>query len=154
MRLLIKPLMLRSKPASRLYPRPGRWILDAFEMNYPLRKMTRIPGTLKRISLLRIPLLIRHQAGSNPHRHSLRRNRTVVLVEEDPDNRAKTRIPLPLASTPLLSGKTRTRIRTKKTSPTLSAILVSKKAIMLISAPRKSSKTSVGLDDLHIDDLR
>ena len=95
---------------------------------------------------------MRYQAGSNFHRHSLRRNRIVVLVKKNPDNRAKAKIPLPLASTPLLSGKTRSKIRTRRTSLTLSLILVSRKAIMPISNPRKSQKTSVGLDNLHVGD--
>ena len=88
--------------------------------------------------------------GPNPFRPSSRRNRTVVLVEEDPDDRAKDRILLPLASTPLLSG--RTRIRTRKTYPTLSATPASRKVIMPTSVPRRSQKTSVGLDDFHVGD--
>ena len=152
MRLLIKPLMPRPKPASRLHPGPGRWILDALVVNDPLRKRTKIPGISKRISLPRILLLMRHQAGPNPLRHSPRRNRTVVLAEEDPDDRAKARILLPLASTPPPSGKTRIRIRTRKTYPMLSATLASRKAIMPTSVPRRSQKTSVGLDDLHVGD--
>ena len=88
--------------------------------------------------------------GPNPLQPSLRRNRTVVLAEEDPDDRAKARILLPLASTPLLSG--RTRIRTRKTYPTLGATLASRKIIMPTSVPRRSQKTSIGLDDLHVGD--
>ena len=152
MRLLIKPLMWRSKPASRLYPGPGRWILNTLEVNDPLKKMTRILGTLKRISLPKILLLMQYHAGPNPHRHSLKRNRIVVLAKENPNNRAKTRIPLPLASMSLLSRRTRTKIRTRKISPTLSATLVSRNAIMPTSALRKSSKTSIGLDDLYVGD--
>ena len=91
-----------------------------------------------------------HQVEPNPLRHSPRRTRTVVLTEENPNNRAKARIPLLLASTPPLSGKTRTRIMTKRTSSTLIAILVSKKAITPTSAPKKSQKTSVGLDNFHV----
>ena len=152
MRLLIKPLMLMSKPASRLYLRPGRWILNALVVNDPLRKKTKILGILKRISFPRILLLMRLQAGPNPHRHSLRRNRTAALVEEGPNDRAKARIPLPLVSTPLQSGRTRTRIRIRKTSPTLSATLVSRKVTMPTNAPKRSQKTSVGLNNLHIGD--
>ena len=144
--------MPRPRPASRLHPEPGRWILNAFELNDSLRRMTRIPEISKRISLPRILLLMRYQARTNPHWRSLRRNRIVVLVEENPDNRIKARIPLPLASTPLLSERTKTRIRTRKTSPTLSATPVSRKAIMPTSALRRSQKTSVGLDDLYVDD--
>ena len=117
--MIIRPLMPRPKPAFRLHPERGRWILDALEVNgLPSRKI-RTPGITKRISLPRILLLMHHQVGLNPLRHSPRRNRTVVLAEEDPDDRAKARILLPLASTPLLSG--RTRIRTRKTYLTLSA---------------------------------
>ena len=138
MRLLIKPLMPRLRPASRLHPRPGRLILDALEVNDPLKKMTRIPGTSKKISLPRIFLLMHYQAGPNPHRYSLKRNKIVVLIEENSNDSAKARIPLLLASTPLLSRKTRTRIRTRRTSLILSATLLSKKAIMPTSAPKKS----------------
>ena len=93
-----------------------------------------------------------HQVELNPLRHSPRRNRTVVLAEEDPDDRAKARILRPLALTPPPSGKTRIKIRTRKTYPTLSATLASRKAIMPTSVPRRSQKTSVGLDDLHVGD--
>ena len=148
--MLIKPLMPRPKPASRLHPEQGRWILDALKVNGLPRRRIRTPGITKRISLPRILLLIHCQVGPNPLRPSLRRNRTVVLAEEDPDDRAKDRILLPLASTPLLSG--RTRIKTRKTYPTLSAIPASRKVIMPISVPRRSQKTSVGLDDLHVGD--
>ena len=147
---MIKPLMPRPKPASRLHPGPKRWILDALVVNDPLKRRTRIPETLKRISFLRIFSLIHHQVGPNPLRHSPRKNRTVVLAKEDPDNKVKARIPLPLASTPLLSGRTRTKIRTRKTSPTLSATLISRKAITPTSVPRRSQKTSVSFNDLHV----
>ena len=150
MRLLIKPLMPRLKPASRLHPRLRRWILDALVVNDPLKRRTKIPGISKRISLPRILLLMRHQAGPNPLRHSPRRNRTVVLTEEDPDNKAKARILRPLASTPSLSG--RIRIRTRKTYPTLSATPASRNVIIPTSVPKRSQKTSVGLDDLHVGD--
>ena len=119
-------------------------------VNDPLRRRTKIAGISKRISLPRIFLLMRHQARLNPLRHSPRRNRTIVLVEEDLDDRAKARILLPLASTPLLSGKT--RIKTRKTFPTLSATPASRKVIMPTSVPRRSQKTSVSLDDLHVGD--
>ena len=148
--MLIKPLIPRPKPASRLHLGLGRWILDALVVNDPLKRRTKIPGISKRISLPRILLLMRHQAGPNPLRHSPRRNKTVILAEEDPDDRAKARILLPLASTPPLSG--RTRIRTRKTYPTLSATPASRKVIMPTSVPRRSQKTSVGLDDLHVGD--
>ena len=152
MRLLIRLLMSRPKPASKLYPGLGRWILDTFKVNNPSRRMTKTPRTTKRISLLRILLLMHHQVRPNPLRYSPRKTRTIVLVEENPDNRAKARIFLPLGSTPLLSRRTRTRIKTRKTSPTLSATLVSRKAITPTSAPKKSQKTSVGFDDLLIGD--
>ena len=147
---MIRPFMPRPRPASRLYPRPGRWILDALKVNGQPRKRTRTPGTPRKISLPRIFLLMHHYLGLNPLLHSPRRNRTVVLAKEDPDNKAKARILLPLASTPLLSG--RTRIRTRKTYPTLSATPASRKVIMPTSVPRRSQKTSVGLDDLHVGD--
>ena len=154
MRLLIKPLIPRPKPASRLHPGPGRWILDALMVNNLLRRRSKIPRVSKRISLPRILLLMRHQAGPNPHRHSLKRNRIVTLVKEGPNNRAKARTPLPLASMLLQSRKTKTRIRIRKTSPILSATFVSRKTTMPTSAPRKSQKTSVGLDNLHVGDWR
>ena len=81
---------------------------------------------------------MRHQVRPNPDRHSLKKTKTVVLAKEDSDDKAKTRIFLPLASTPLLSGKTKTKIKTRKTYPTLSTILISRKVIMPTSAPRKS----------------
>ena len=144
--------MPRPKPASRLYPGPRRWILNALVVNNPLRKRTKILGILKRINFPRIFLLIRHQAGPNPHRHSLKRNRIVAFVKEGPDDRAKARISLSLVSMPLQSEKTRTRIRTKKTFPTLSITLVSRKVTMPTSAPRRSQKTSIDLDNLHVGD--
>ena len=146
--------MPRLRPASRLHPGPGRWILDVLVINDLLRRRTKILGILKRISLPRILLLMRHQARSNSHWHSPRKNRTVALVKEGPDNRAKARTLLSLASTPLQSGRTRTRIRARKISLTLSTTLVSKKATMPTSASRKSPKTSVGLDNLHVGDWR
>ena len=93
-----------------------------------------------------------HQVRPSPLWHSSKRTRTVVLAEEDPNDKAKARILLPLASTPLLSGRTKTRIRTRKTYPTLSTTLASRKAIMPTNVPRKSQKTSVGLDNLHVGD--
>ena len=152
MRLLIKPLMPRPKPASRLYPGPGRWIFDASVVNDLPRRKIRTPGITKRISLPRILLLIYRQVGLNLLRHSSRRNRTVILAEENPNNRAKARILLLLTSMPLPSGKIRIRIRTRKTYPTLSATLANRKAIMPTSVPRRSQKTSVSLDDLHVGD--
>ena len=130
--------MPRPRPASRLYPRPGRWILDALKVNGQPRKRTRTPGTPRKISLPRIFLLMHHYLGLNPLLHSPRRNRTVVLAKEDPDNKAKARILLPLASTPLLSGRTRTRIMIRKISPTLSITLISKKVITQTNIPRRS----------------
>ena len=152
MRLLIRPLMPRPRPTSRLYPGPERWILNALEANDPPRRMTKTPETTKKISFPRILLLMYHQVGPNPLRHNPRRNRTVVLAEEDPDNKAKARILLPLASTPLLLGRTRTKIKTRNTSPTLSDTLISRKAITPTSVPRKSQKTSVNLDNLYVGD--
>ena len=148
--MLIKPLMPRPKLASRLHPERGRWILDALEVNGLPRRRIRTPGIMKRISLPRILLLIHHQVGPKPLRPSPRRNRTVVLAKENPNDRAKDKILLPPASTPLLSG--RTRVRTRKTYPTLSAIPASKKVIMPTNVPRRSQKTSVGLNDLHVGD--
>ena len=148
--MLIRSLMPRPKPASRLHPERGRWILNALEVNGLPRRRIRTPGITKKISLPRILLLIHRQVGLNPLRPSPRRNKTVVLAEEDPNDRAKARILLPLASTPLLSKKT--RIRTRKTYPILSATPASKKVIIPTSIPKKSQKTSVGLDDLHVGD--
>ena len=56
-----------------------------------------------------------HQVGSNPLRHSLKRSRAVVLAKENPDNKAKVKILLLLASMPLPSGKTMIKIKIKKT---------------------------------------
>ena len=154
MRLLIRPLMSRPKPASKLHPGPERWMFNALEVNNPPKKMTRTPGTMKKISFPRILLLMHYQVGPNPLRHSSKRTRVVILTKKDPNNRAKARIPLPLASMPLLSEKTRIRIRIKRTSPTLNATFVSKKAITPTSAPKKSQKTSIGLDDLYVGDWR
>ena len=148
--MLIKPLMPRPKPASRLYLGRERWILDALEVNSLPKRRIKTPGITKRISLPRILLLIHRQVGPNPLRPSPRRNKTVVLAKEDPNDRAKARILLPLALTPLLSG--RTRIRTRKTYPTLNATSASRKIIIPTSVPRRSQKTSVGLDDLHVGD--
>ena len=150
--MLIKPLMPRPKLASTLHPGLGRLILDALKVNDPLKKMTRISRTLKRISIPRILLLMYYQMGLNLLWHSPRRTRIVVFAKEAPDNKAKARILLPLASTPPLSRKKKTKRRTKRTSLTLSATLVSRKTIMPTSALRRSQKTSVGLDDLHVDD--
>ena len=147
---MIKPLMPRPKPASKLHPGRERWILDVFEVNGLPRRRIKTPGITKRINLPRILLLIYCQVGPKPLRPSPRRNRTVVLAKKDPDNRVKARILLPLASTPLLSG--RTKIRTRKTYLTLSATPASKKVIMPKGIPRKSQKTSVGLDNLHVGD--
>ena len=144
--------MPRPKPASRLYPRQERWILDTFEVNGLPRRKIRIPGITKRISLPRILLLKHRQVGLNPLQHSPKRNRRVVLAKKEPNDRAQAGILLPLASTPLPLGKTRIRIRTRKTYPTLSATLANRKAIMPTSVPRRSQKTSVGLDDLHVGD--
>ena len=152
MRLLIRPLILRLRPVFSLYLRPRRWIFDAFEVNDKSRRMTKTPGALKKISLLRILLLMGHQVGPNPHRHSLRKTRIVVFTKKNLDNKAKARILLLLASMPLLSGRTKTRIRTRKTYPTLNAILVSRKVIMRTCVPKKSQKTSVTLNKLHISD--
>ena len=152
MRLLIKLLMPRPRPAFRLHPGPGRWILDAFKVNNPPRKMIRTPGTTKRISFSRIFLLMHHQVGPNLLWHSPKKTRTVVIAKENPDDRAKARIPLPLASMLLLLGRTRTKIRIRRTSPTLNTTIINKKAITPISAPRRSSKTSVSLDDFHVGD--
>ena len=147
---MIRPLMPMPKPASKLHPGRERWILDTFEVNDLLRTKIRTPGIMKRISLPKILLLIHRQVGLNPLRPSPRRNKIVVLAKEDPNNRAKARILLPLASTPLLSGKT--KIWTRKTYPTLSATPTSRKVIMPTSVPRRSQKTSVDLDHFHVGD--
>ena len=60
MRLLIKPLMPRPRPAFRLHPGPERWIFDALEVNDLPKKMIKTPETMKRISLLRILLLMHY----------------------------------------------------------------------------------------------
>ena len=150
--MLIKLLMPRPRPASRLHPGRERWILNAFEDNGLPRRRIKTPGIMKRISLPRILLLMHRQVGPNLLRNSPRKNRTVVLAKEDPDDRAKAIIPRPLASTPLPSRKSRIRIRTRKTYPTLSATLANRKAIIPTSVPRRSQKTSVSLDDLHVGD--
>ena len=144
--------MPRPRPASRLHPGRERWILNALKVNSPPKRRIRTPGITKRISFPIILLLMYRQVGLNPLRYSPGRNRTVVLAEKDPDNRAKARILLLLASTPLLSGKTKIRIRRRKTYPTLSATLTNRNTIMPTSVPRKSQKTSVSLDNLHVDD--
>ena len=149
---MIKPLMPRPKPAFRLYPGPGRWILGAPVVNDLSKRRIRTPGITKKISLPRILLLIHCQVGLNLLWHSPKRNRTVVFAKKDPNDRAKARILLPLALTPRPSGKTRTKIRIRKTYPKLSATLANKKAIMPTSVPRRSQKTSVGLDNLHVGD--
>ena len=140
MRLLIRPLMLRLNPASRLYPGPKRWILDAPEVNDLPRKMTKTPGTIKKISLPRILLLIHHYVGPNLLRHSPRKIKTVVLAKKNPDNKTKARILLLLTSTPPQSRRTKTKIRARKTYLILIAILVSKKVIMPTNIPKKSQK--------------
>ena len=86
----------------------------------------------------------------NPHRHSSRKTITIVLLKKNPDNKAKARIPLPLASTPMVSGII--RIRSRKTHQTLNAILVNRKVIIPISVLRRSQKTSVGLNNLYVGD--
>ena len=116
MSLLIKPLMQKSKLASRLYSEQERWIFDTFEVNGQPRKMIRTLRTLKKISLLRILLLIRHhhQVGPYPHWHSqLKRTRIIVFAREDPVNKAKARakIFLPPTSMPPLSGRIKTKTR-------------------------------------------
>ena len=149
---MIRPLIPRLRPAFRLHPGSERWIFDVFKVNGQPKKRTKTPKTTRRISLPRIFLLMHHQVGPNLLWHSPRRNRIVVLAKEDPDDKAKARILLPLASTPPPSGKTRIRIRTRKTYPTLSTTLASRKAIMPTSVLRRSQKTSVGLDNLHVGD--
>ena len=152
MRLLIRLLMPRPKPASRLHPGLGRWILNALEINNLPKKMIKTPETTKRIIFPRILLLIHHQVGTNPLRHSPKRNKIVILIKKNLDNKAKAKILLPLALTPLLSERTRTKIRTTRTFPTLNATLISRKAITPTSALKRSQKTSVGLDNLYIGD--
>ena len=140
--------MPRPKPAFRLHPGPGRWIINALKVNGPPKKMRKTPSTTKKISIPRFFLLIYHQVGPNPLRHSPKRTRTVILAKKNLDNRAKAKIPLPLVSMPLLSGKTWIRIRIRRTSPTLSATLVSRRAITPTNALKKKQKTSVGLNNL------
>ena len=135
MKLLIKPLMSRPRPATRLYPGLERWIFDVFEVNDLPRKMTRTPKIMKRISFPKILLLIHHQVGPNLFWHSLRRTKTIVFAKKDPNNKVKARILLPLASTPPPSRRIKTRIRTRKTYPTLSATLISKNVIMPTNVP-------------------
>ena len=144
--------MPRPRPVSKLYQGPEKWTFDALKVNNPSRKMTKTSKTLKRISFPRILLLMHYQVRPNPYRHSPRKTKTVVLAEEDPDDKPKARILLPLALTPLLSRRKKTKIRTKKTYPTLSTILVSKKIIMPTNVLRRSQKTSAGLGDFHVGD--
>ena len=92
---MIKLLMPRPRPASRLHPGREKWIFNALKVNGLLRKKIRTPEITKRISFPRILLQMHRQVGLNPLRHSSRRNRIVVLAEEDPDDRAKARILLP-----------------------------------------------------------
>ena len=152
MRFLIKPLMPRPRPISSLHPGLARSILNALEVNNPSRKIIRTLRIMKKISLFRIFLLMHHQVGLNPLRHSSRRTKTVVLAKKNLDNKAKIRILLLLASTPPPSRRTKTRIRTRKIYPILNTTLVNRKVIMLTSVPKKSHKTSVGLDNLHVGD--
>ena len=141
--------MLRLRQASRLHLKQGRQIFDIFNGNGQLRRMTRILRTLKRISLSKILLLIchHHQLGPNYYWYNqLRKTRIVVFVRKDfiVKVKAKVRILLLLASTLLPSR--RTKIRTRR------ILLVRKKVIMLTSILKKSQKTSVGLDNLHVND--
>ena len=152
MRLLIKPLMLRPRPASSLYPGPERWIFDALEVNNLSKKMTKTLETMKRISLPRIFLLIHYQIRPNLLWQSPRRTKTVVLAEENLDDKVKAKILLSLASTLLPSRKTRTRIKIRKIYLILSTTHISKKAIMPTSVLKKSQKTSVGLNNLYVGD--
>ena len=85
--------------------------------------------------------------------HSQPRNtRIIVLAKKDPNNKIKARILLPLALMPPLLRKIKTKIRTRKIWPILSAIIVSRKVIMPTNISKKSQKTSVSLDNLHDDD--
>ena len=138
MRLLIRPLMPRPKPASRLYPRSEKLIFDALEVNKLPRKMTKTLGTIKRISFPRIFLLMDHQVGPNPLHPSPQKTRIVIFAKENPNNKAKARILLPLASTLSPSERTRTKIRTRRTSPILSVTLVSRKTIMPTNVSKRS----------------
>ena len=140
MRLLIKSLMSRPRPASKLHPGPEKRIFNALKVNDLPKKMTRTLETLKKISLSKILLLMRHQMGPNPHWHSPKRTRTVIFAKKDPNNKAKARILLQLASMPPLSGKTRTKIRIRKIYSTLSAILISRKIIMPTSISKRAKK--------------
>ena len=150
MRLSIRLLMPRPRPAFRLYSGPKRRIFDVFKVNNPPRKITKTLGTMKRISVCKIFLLIHYQVGPNLFQYTPRKTRTVVFAKENPDDKAKARIRLPLASMPPPSGKIRTRIRIKKTYPTLSTTIVSRKVIMPTNVARRSQKTSVGLDVLYV----
>ena len=144
--------MPRPKPASRLYTGSERWILNTLKVNNPARRMTKTPKTLKKISFPKILLLMRYQVGLNPHWHSPKKIRIVVLAKKDPDNKAKTRILLSLALTIPLSGKIRTKIKIKKIYPILSTTLISRMVIMPTSVPKKSHKTSAGLDNFYVSD--
>ena len=132
--------MPRPRPAFMLYPRPERWIFNALKVKDPPRRMAKTPETLKKISFPRILRLMRHQVRPNSHQHSPKKTRTVVFIKENPNNKAKARILLLLASTPPLSGKTRTKIRIRKTYPVLSVTIVSKKIIIPANIPRRSQK--------------
>ena len=147
--------MQRPRLASRLNPKQEKWIPNTLKVNNQLKKMTRTPRTLKRISFFRIFLLIRHhhQVGLNSHWYSQqRKTRTIVFAGKNPINKAKvrTRILLPPASMALPSEKT--KIKTKRTYLILSTTIVSKRATMPISVLKRSQKTSVDIDDLHIGD--
>ena len=144
--------MPRPRPASRLHQLPERWIFDVLKVNNQPRRRIRTPEIMKRISFPRILLLMHHHMGLNPLQHSPRRNKIVVPAEKNLDNKAKARILLPLTSTLPLSRRTKTRIRTRKTYLILSATPVSRGVIMPKGIPKKSQKTSVGLDNLHVGD--
>lgn len=61
--------------------------------------------------------------------------------------KAKTKTHLSLASMPQLSRKT----KIKKTLLILSAIIISKKAIIPINILRRSQKTSIGFGGFYVD---
>ena len=86
----------------------------------PTKKNDKDSRTLKKISLPKIFLLTlhHHQVGPNSHWHSLpRKIKTVVLAKKDliVKVKARNRILLPTVLAPLLSGRTKLKIRIRIT---------------------------------------
>ena len=146
--------MLRPKPASRPLERQKRLILNVFEViNQPKRRI-KISKILKKISLLRIFLLIlyyHHQARPNLHQDSQpRKTRIVVFSKENLIIKAKAKAITHLLLALMLELSR--IIKIKKSQLTLSAIIVSRRVTKLINILTKSQKTSVSIDDIHNSD--